>query len=108
MTRRATGPKFVPQRNFFEFSEPGCLWPHGHPDDSEFHFCGARPLAGKPYCADHAAIAYVRVALRPMNARISATNTTRSCNMRWKALGREPNADDVEAVTWGVYQRSAG
>jgi hypothetical protein len=21
--------------------------------------------------------------------------------MRWKALGREPNADDVEAVTWG-------
>jgi hypothetical protein len=41
------------------------------------------------------------VALRPMNARIAATNTTRSCNMRWKALGREPNADDVEAVTWG-------
>jgi amidase len=45
------------------------------------------------------------VALRPMNARISAANTTRSCIMRWKALGREPNADDVEAVTWGVYQR---
>src|SRR5712692_3793464 len=41
------------------------------------------------------------VALRPMNARISAANTTRSCNMRWKALGRAPNADDVEAVTWG-------
>jgi len=45
------------------------------------------------------------VALRPMNARISAANTARSCNMRWKALGREPNTDDVEAVTWGVYQR---
>src|SRR4029077_11550295 len=45
------------------------------------------------------------VALRPMNARISAANTARSCNMRWKALGREPNADDVEAVTWAVYQR---
>ena len=45
------------------------------------------------------------VALRPMNARISATNTARSCNMRWKALGREPNADDVETVTWAVYQR---
>ena len=26
-------------------------------------------------------------------------------NMRWKALGREPNADDVEAATWAVYQR---
>jgi Asp-tRNA(Asn)/Glu-tRNA(Gln) amidotransferase A subunit family amidase len=45
------------------------------------------------------------VALRPLNARISAANTARSCNMRWKALGREPNPDDVEAVTWAVYQR---
>jgi Asp-tRNA(Asn)/Glu-tRNA(Gln) amidotransferase A subunit family amidase len=45
------------------------------------------------------------VALRPMNARISAANTARSCYMRWRALGREPNADDVEAVTWGVCQR---
>ena len=25
-----------------------------------FHFCGARPLPGKPYCAEHAAVAYVR------------------------------------------------
>ena len=45
------------------------------------------------------------VALRPMNARISATNTARLCNMRWKALGREPSAADVEAATWAVYQR---
>jgi Asp-tRNA(Asn)/Glu-tRNA(Gln) amidotransferase A subunit family amidase len=45
------------------------------------------------------------VALQPMNARISAANTARSCNMRWKTLGREPSADDVEAVTWAVYQR---
>src|SRR5215831_11992832 len=45
------------------------------------------------------------VALRPLNSRIAAANTARACNMRWKALGREPNADDVEAVTWAVYQR---
>jgi len=45
------------------------------------------------------------LALRPMNTRISAANTARSCTIRWKALGREPNADDVEAVTWAVYQR---
>src|SRR3984893_17017666 len=45
------------------------------------------------------------VALTPMNARISAANTARSCYMRWKALGREPNPDDVEAATWAVYQR---
>ena len=45
------------------------------------------------------------VALRPMNARIAAANTARSCTMRWKALGREPDAKDVEAATWAVYQR---
>src|SRR5215469_4746313 len=45
------------------------------------------------------------VALRPLNARISAANTARSCNMRWRALGREPNPDDVESVTWAVYHR---
>lgn len=44
-------------------------------------------------------------ALRPMNARISAANTARTCALRWQALGRAPNADDVEATTWAVYQR---
>jgi GcrA cell cycle regulator len=61
MTRRDTGPKFVPQRNFFDFNGPGCLWPHGHPNDPNFHFCGARPVPGKPYCADHAAVAYIQL-----------------------------------------------
>src|SRR5215468_10994338 len=45
------------------------------------------------------------VALRPMNARISAANTAQTCNLRWKALGGTPNPDDVEAGTWAVYQR---
>jgi amidase len=45
------------------------------------------------------------VALRPMNARISAANIARSCHLRWKVLGREPNADDVETGTWAVYRR---
>jgi Asp-tRNA(Asn)/Glu-tRNA(Gln) amidotransferase A subunit family amidase len=45
------------------------------------------------------------VALRPMNARISAANTARTCMLRWKTLAREPNANDVEAATWAVYQR---
>ena len=40
-----------------------------------------------------------------MNARIAAANTARSCTLRWKALGREPDAKDVEAATWAVYQR---
>jgi Asp-tRNA(Asn)/Glu-tRNA(Gln) amidotransferase A subunit family amidase len=45
------------------------------------------------------------VALRPFHTMIAAANTARSCTLRWKALGREPNADDVEAVTWAAYQR---
>jgi GcrA cell cycle regulator len=60
MTRRDTAPGFFRQRNFFDFIGPGCLWPHGQPDNINFHFCGACPLPGKPYCSDHAAIAYAR------------------------------------------------
>ncbi|QHI95112.1 GcrA cell cycle regulator [Aristophania vespae] len=40
---------------------PSCQWPLGDPGTPEFHFCGATPLPGKPYCAEHAAIAYVRI-----------------------------------------------
>jgi GcrA cell cycle regulator len=57
---RCSTPLAPPQRNFFEFNGPSCLWPYGHPTDENFRFCGARPLPGKPYCAEHAAIAYVR------------------------------------------------
>jgi GcrA cell cycle regulator len=59
MTRRVPPPQ-PPRPNVFEFAGPSCLWPHGHPNDRNFHFCGARPLPGKPYCAEHAAIAYIR------------------------------------------------
>jgi Asp-tRNA(Asn)/Glu-tRNA(Gln) amidotransferase A subunit family amidase len=45
------------------------------------------------------------VALRPMNAIIAAANTARALGLRWKALGREPNSRDIEAVTWAVYNR---
>ena len=41
---RVATPMAAPQRNFFEFNGPCCLWPYGHPDDESFHFCGARPL----------------------------------------------------------------
>jgi GcrA cell cycle regulator len=38
-----------------------CCWPIGEPGKPSFHFCNASAAAGKPYCEDHAAIAYVRV-----------------------------------------------
>ncbi len=38
-----------------------CCWPIGEPGKPSFHFCNVGSLPGKPYCEDHAAIAYVRV-----------------------------------------------
>jgi GcrA cell cycle regulator len=37
----------------------GCLWPYDHPDNPNFHFCGAPKVPGKPYCSAHAAIAFI-------------------------------------------------
>ena len=37
----------------------GCEWPEGHPDESDFQFCGKDRFEDKPYCLDHCAIAYV-------------------------------------------------
>jgi len=30
-----------------------CRWPIGDPRNSDFHFCGAQKLLGKPYCLEH-------------------------------------------------------
>ena len=38
-----------------------CCWPLGEPGTKAFHFCGGEPTPGKPYCAEHAAIAYVKL-----------------------------------------------
>lgn len=37
----------------------GCEWPDGHPDESDFKFCGKERFEDKPYCLDHCAVAYV-------------------------------------------------
>ena len=57
---RVVTQKPPPKRNPFEFAGPACMWPHGHPGEEDFHFCGGQPLAGKPYCGTHAAVAYLR------------------------------------------------
>jgi GcrA cell cycle regulator len=38
-----------------------CCWPLGEPGTKSFRFCDAEALSGKPYCADHAQLAYVKV-----------------------------------------------
>jgi GcrA cell cycle regulator len=37
-----------------------CCWPIGEPGQPGFRFCAAEALSSKPYCAEHAAVAYVK------------------------------------------------
>jgi GcrA cell cycle regulator len=47
-------------KNFFTSqTKRGCEWPEGHPDESDFKFCGKDRFEDKPYCIDHCAVAYV-------------------------------------------------
>lgn len=45
-----------------------CCWPLGQPGTKAFHFCDASSLPGKPYCGEHAKLAYVRVRDRKEDA----------------------------------------
>jgi GcrA cell cycle regulator len=47
---RAPGGRIIP-----------CCWPIGEPGTRSFRFCDAGSAAGKPYCAEHAALAYVKI-----------------------------------------------
>jgi GcrA cell cycle regulator len=38
-----------------------CCWPIGEPGTRSFRFCDAESVPGKPYCAPHAQLAYVKV-----------------------------------------------
>jgi GcrA cell cycle regulator len=38
-----------------------CCWPIGEPGTKSFRFCDDDALPGKPYCAEHAQLAYVKV-----------------------------------------------
>ena len=37
-----------------------CNWPEGEPGTDTFRFCGRPAVAGKPYCGEHCARAYVK------------------------------------------------
>ncbi len=38
-----------------------CCWPIGEPGTKSFRFCDVDALTGKPYCPEHAQLAYVKV-----------------------------------------------
>lgn len=38
-----------------------CCWPIGEPGTKSFRFCDSEATTSKPYCSEHAALAYVKV-----------------------------------------------
>jgi GcrA cell cycle regulator len=38
-----------------------CCWPIGEPGTKTFRFCDSAAAGGKPYCTEHAQLAYVKV-----------------------------------------------
>jgi GcrA cell cycle regulator len=44
--------------SLLELSEQRCRWPISTPGAVDFCFCGNTPVAGLPYCAGHARLAY--------------------------------------------------
>lgn len=61
LSRGPRPPKPVaPKKPAIEFPTAGrCVYPHGDPRRSEFHFCGdAVVYAGAPYCETHAALCW--------------------------------------------------
>ena len=49
-------------------SAPSCCWPIGDPGTKAFRFCDDFSLPGKPYCDQHAKLAYVKIRDRKEDA----------------------------------------
>jgi GcrA cell cycle regulator len=49
-------------------SAPSCCWPIGEPGTKTFRFCDDTSVPGKPYCDEHAKLAYVRIRDRKEDA----------------------------------------
>jgi GcrA cell cycle regulator len=49
------------RQTVFRTVAKSCCWPIGEPGTKAFRFCSAEAMVGKPYCGEHAALAYVKV-----------------------------------------------
>ena len=61
-------PPAMVVRPFPRASARTCCWPLGEPGTPDFRFCTGNATPGKPYCAEHASVAYVRVRERREDA----------------------------------------
>ncbi len=57
-TKIADQPLAPPARPVSDVKE--CLWPIGDPGEDGFGFCGEETAPGRPYCAEHCSVAYIR------------------------------------------------
>ena len=61
----AAVPRVVASRpattSFRALRPQACCWPIGEPGTKSFRFCDGEATPGKPYCQQHAALAYVKV-----------------------------------------------
>ena len=61
----AAVPRVVSSRpattTFRSIRPQSCCWPIGEPGTKAFRFCDSEATPGKPYCGEHAALAYVKV-----------------------------------------------
>ncbi len=58
---RAPGLRAVPPALRPSGRVSACCWPIGEPGTPSFRFCSDGAIHGKPYCSEHASLAYVRV-----------------------------------------------
>ncbi|MXP63443.1 GcrA cell cycle regulator [Roseomonas sp. M0104] len=58
--RRPAAPPTAVVRPFQRAGSRSCCWPIGEPGTPEFRFCTGEAIPGKPYCPEHAAVAYVK------------------------------------------------
>ena len=68
LTPRPSPLKSPPIRHIAGKAGPTCSWPHGHPGQAGFRFCGKRVVPGKTYCPVHAAMAYIQPKERKVQA----------------------------------------
>ena len=66
LQERALPERAAPVLRAVPMPRPGgrvtpCCWPIGEPGTRSFRFCDVDSMGGKPYCAEHAALAYVKV-----------------------------------------------
>jgi GcrA cell cycle regulator len=59
--------------SLLDLTEKTCKWPIGDPSSVDFFFCGLPSIASKPYCSEHAAVAYHTISTR--RDRHSRANT---------------------------------